>query len=182
MGGWCGGKPWLRESAAMVGMRRGWASLMSAPSRPWPCGSGPIASRCSGVMPEVMKLIMCPVSSATPRAAYLLCTTSRAASAMVCSTCEKSSSLEMETMAVFARLQLLVQGVDAFLCLLALGDVSNHMRVAEQLAPVVSNGRAHDIGPEERAVLAHAPTLRLELAVARGPRQIFFRNASLPVF
>ena len=55
IGGWFGGNPTERGSAAMFGIRMGWGSRVRAPSRPWPTGGFPRAARSSGVIPTVMK-------------------------------------------------------------------------------------------------------------------------------
>ena len=54
IGGWFGGNPTERGSAAMFGIRMGWGSRVRAPSRPWPTGGFPRAARSSGAIPRVM--------------------------------------------------------------------------------------------------------------------------------
>ena len=52
MGGWLSGKPDDRGSSAKSSSRTVLRSRMISPSRPWPCGSGPIAAALLGVQAE----------------------------------------------------------------------------------------------------------------------------------
>ncbi len=58
IGGWFGGKPTPRGSWLMSGMRKLWPARNITPSRPWPRGGAPIASRSVGEMPDVGKRTM----------------------------------------------------------------------------------------------------------------------------
>ena len=65
--------------------------------------------------------------------------------------------------------KLLLRPLQRLLRLPPLGDVARDLGEADQLAVVVADRVDDDAGPEARAVLAHAPALGLELALARAP-------------
>jgi hypothetical protein len=50
----------------------------------------------------------------------------------------------------------------------AAGEVARDLGKADETALLIAQRRDHDIGPEARAVLAHAPALVLEPAFGRG--------------
>src|SRR5262249_48695028 len=58
--------------------------------------------------------------------------------------------------------------VQGKLRLAALGDVAGDLREAEQGALLVADRVDDHVGPEQGAVLAHAPAFRLEPAILRG--------------
>ena len=59
----------------------------------------------------------------------------------------------------------------ALLRLAPLGDVAGDLGEADQLAVLVADRVDDDVGPEAAAVLAHAPALRLEAALAQRRRE-----------
>src|SRR5262249_37934184 len=63
-----------------------------------------------------------------------------------------------------------------------LGQVARHLGEAAQLALRVAQGVEDDVGPEARAVLAHAPALVLEAPHRGGGLQALLRFAALRVF
>ena len=79
----------------------------------------------------------------------------------------------------FLRLrELRLRALERFLRVAPLGDVAGDLGEADQLALLVADGVDDDVGKKLRAVLAHAPGLRLELAGGGGGRQRAVGQAS----
>src|SRR6185436_11551339 len=55
---------------------------------------------------------------------------------------------------------------------LPLGQIARHLREADQLAAAIAHRADHDVRPEPGPVLAHAPALVLEPALARGDLEL----------
>jgi hypothetical protein len=70
--------------------------------------------------------------------------------------------------ALHQQAETLLAGAQRILGLLALGDVAGDLGEAQQRAFLVVDRIDHDVGPEARAVLAHAPGLGLVLALRQG--------------
>ena len=77
--------------------------------------------------------------------------------------------------------ELLARLFERDLRLVLLGDVARHLGEADQLAGLVADRVDHRGRIEAAAVLAHAPALRFELALARGGRQRLRRLAGRAV-
>ena len=63
----------------------------------------------------------------------------------------------------------------------SLGEIPRHLREADQRAFAVAKRGDSDVGPEERAVLAEAPSLLLEAALARRHLELALALARLDV-
>ncbi len=63
----------------------------------------------------------------------------------------------------------LLRGIQRLLRFAALGQIARHLGEADQPARRITHRIDQDRRPEARAVLAHAPALRLEPALALGP-------------
>src|SRR5215204_262550 len=55
----------------------------------------------------------------------------------------------------------------AFFVLASLGDITRHLRIADELATAVTQRRDHHIRPEPAAVLAYPPAFVFEAAFTR---------------
>ena len=87
------------DACAMSGIRSETPSRMIVPSRPWPCGSGPIAAASRRDIPLVMNRSIRPSAPTIPSAAYWAPTSSRTLSTISCRTRSRSSSPAMARVA-----------------------------------------------------------------------------------
>ena len=83
-----------------------------------------------------------------------------------CAASDRNSSRSRIASSAFAEPQLLL------LQPAAVGQIARHLGEADQLAVLGAQRGDHHVGPESRAVLAHAPALVLEPSVARRALQL----------